>query len=630
MRRALLPFLLPLLVGASWEQEQQGHLRRADLTYSFSHAPARELATVYEADLGTSDFTGHNLAASASAVTTTHGGGLVLTTDTLCSLVALRLPELLPQRTDGSRGAWLPVWRYTASSSVAGQPHAECTTPVVSGARVAWVSKQRNQLHAVDVDGDTPTPAPWSPLALPPQYFAQDAWTDFLSLLLVNNSVWVPSHAADPPGVLHVDLRTGAWVWAASNTTSTSATGGAAGSCGPPRESNKNPDRQAAIFIMDGVKNPLEYLRSDGFHVWTSTVEWASGQRQQHPTIVDLTGSRHCALVVKPGGGSMQMAAVKTISGIHCYNWPQKEITLDNAFTVNATWVSSAALLSDSADNPFPFLFVASRASSSQGALTSWIITPETAVLRDGYHIPSGAPDVAPIVLKRAFCGAETACKRHGLLYSPRAAMLEVADAWALAEGPVSSLDLNHWKDRSQLRIVGPFMAATVGGSALVSARATSSDPSPPAGTKYRLYLYGISHAQFPLPVPLPISASPSSAAMPSQDASPSQQARPAPAADNSLSAGATAAAVIASLSALGAAAGAFVWRRQLSDRLGPAFRRAVNASGGGGGSWGESLAARREVSAAIGNARTADLLSTGSGFAHTPGRGAGGYGAVH
>ena len=289
--------------------------------------------------------TGHNLNAASSAVTI-ETRGLVLTTDVLCNLVALPMPELLPQRPNGTRGVWSPVWTYTGSASTAGQPDAECTTPVVDGSRVAWVSKQKHAVYAVDVTDAGAQPAPWSPLPLPTQFFAPGAWTSFLSLLMVNGSLWVPSHAADPPGALHVDLASGAMSWAPSNKTNTSTTGGAAGSCGAPHHVTKNPDAQSAIFVMDNVNTPLEYLRSDGFHQWTTTVKLSSGGRHEHPTQVDLGGARHCVLLIKPEGGSLHAMAATTISGIRCYNWPvggQKDLA--NTFTVNASWASALAML---------------------------------------------------------------------------------------------------------------------------------------------------------------------------------------------------------------------------------------------------------------------------------------------
>lgn len=335
MRHFVLALTLSL-ARSVWNSEQMGWRRSASVQYSLADGPPTEHATVYEAFLGNSGFEGHSLESSSSAVTTTHGGGLVLATDTLCNLLAFRMPEKLPQRPDGSRGTWEPVWSYTASASSPDLPDAECTTPVVSGARVAWVSKQQHRLYAVNVAGLQPAPLPGFPLDLPREFLAPGSWTTFLSLLVVNGSVWVPSHAAAPAGALRVDLATGSWVWAASNKTNASVTGGAAGSVGLPHSAVKNPDSAGAAFIMDNVNKPLEFLRSDGAHIWTSTVTFKVGARHQHPLLVALPGSRHCVLMLRDGGGGIFAAAVRTVSGIHCYSWPTSELELLNAFTVSA------------------------------------------------------------------------------------------------------------------------------------------------------------------------------------------------------------------------------------------------------------------------------------------------------
>jgi hypothetical protein len=102
----------------------------------------------------------------------------------------------------------------------------------------------------------------------------------------------------------------------------------------------------------------------------------------------------------------------------------------------------------------------------------------------------------------------------HAIIFPGPGGQLQAFDAWALSEGVQYSVNLRRWNDRDNLRIIGPYMAGTQGGSALVMARATGTQ-----GGAYGLYLYGVSHAQFSLPgVP---SASPSSSSTATATATP-------------------------------------------------------------------------------------------------------------
>jgi hypothetical protein len=183
----------------------------------------------------------------------------VIVSDDSCRIYGFPLPESLPQPTTAVRQSWSPLWVYSGSQSVSTAPQPECTAAVVTpGQHVLWVSKQKHALYGLNVaDPANPVPLAWSPLVLPTAHFRPGSFSTRLSLLLVNHTVWIPSHEHNPPGAMAVDiLNNGAMTWVEGTPTATYAS--ASGSCGGEVGTKTNPNGKSALFILDNATHSVE------------------------------------------------------------------------------------------------------------------------------------------------------------------------------------------------------------------------------------------------------------------------------------------------------------------------------------------------------------------------------------
>jgi len=489
-----------------WPMEGGTQQRSNTIRYYASQAPdSRNRATVFEYALGESDLEGHELSVHATPVTTSNR--LVVISDFACNVIALPLPEDLPQQPTPVRAAWAPAWTYSGAASDTGLPDPECSSAVADGTKVYFLSRQTRRVFGLETASGVPQPLPWSPAQLDAQAFPPYAARNVVTgLILRNFTLWIPSHQTTAPGVIALDVRDGSMAFVASNNSAAGLNATAAGgkrftgSVSVPAAAI-NPQDTSVVFGAAGFAgDPIEYFRSDGAGVaWKSSTFFKISNRTEHPNIVTVTSTtggsaQNCILIVDTArptlaGPGLVVDVVDTLTGRKCKQWPA--VTpgrVSNKFVAQAAWVSSGAYLRETADNPNPLVFFTTRNANGQGSLTSWVVTHNALVLRDG-HLYQGQPAAAPIVLRHAY-GIEY----HAILFPGPGGMLQAFDPWSLAEGDLHQVNLRRWNDRPDLRIVGPHMAATQGGSAILVARAAGS------AKKFKLFLYGVAHAQFGLP----------------------------------------------------------------------------------------------------------------------------------
>ena len=533
----LLAALAALLLAApaaaqtlpsNWNMEGGSAARYNSIRYVTGERPdARNRASVFELYLGDSDMVGHDLYAHATPVTTTNR--LVIISDVNCNVLALPLPEDLPQLLTPDRAVWAPLWIYTDAASDPAQPNRECTSAVADGSRVYWLSRQKRQVFGIETALGAPERLQWSPATLPLEYFSPDAFADHgTGLILRNYSLWIPSKKTAAPGFMSFDVRSGAQLWVQSNQSATlnssivapslKSFAGSVGAIVPAAQlARLDPDGTSIVAFVNGVeKDPLEFIRrGETGAAWQSPVGFHKSNRTEHPNTVIVTNllsraPQVCLLIIDADalGNGIIVDAVDITQGTKCKQWPNAGVNVLNQFVADIEWISSGSYLRETQDNPQPIIFFTSRLGNGRASLTSWIVTNAGFVLRDG-HMYNGQPACAPLMLRHAY-GNEY----HAIIFPGPGGQLQAFDAWALSEGVQYSVNLRRWNDRDNLRIIGPYMAGTQGGSALVMARATGTQ-----GGAYGLYLYGVSHAQFSLPgVP---SASPSSSSTPTATATP-------------------------------------------------------------------------------------------------------------
>jgi hypothetical protein len=532
MRPALLPLpplaLLALLLAAPaaraqpvlldhWPMEQGSSGRYGSIRYVNGQRPDnRNRASVFEYYLGDSDMAGHELYAHATPVTTANR--LVVVTDVVCNLLAFSLPEDLPQQLAPVRAAWAPLWTWSGAASDPAQPDPECSSAVADGSRVYFLSRQRSQVVAIETASGSPVPLAWSPAPLDPRYFGPGSFAAHgTGLILRNWTLWVPAHEGALPGVLSIDVRTGSQQWSASNVTAAGlnqtqiTTKSFAGSVSASNQDAAiNAEDTSAIFFVNGEDgtDPLEFFQRGivgGGPTWRSSTHFQNSSRIEHPNLAVVTNvlgrvPTNCVLLVDtnpnpaPNSWGIKVDAIDHARGQKCKQWPNNGWQLSNSFVAQAEWISTGAYLRETGDNPNPLIFFTTRLPNTRASLSSWIITNSGLVLRDG-HLYTGAPTCAPVMLRHAY-GQEY----HAIIFPGPGGQLQSFDAWAISEGPQYSINLRRWNDRDQLRILGPYMAATQGGSALFITRTTGRGAAA-GGKNFSLYVYGVSHAQFQLPV---------------------------------------------------------------------------------------------------------------------------------
>jgi len=520
LRVALLA-LLALLARAqpnlppNWPMEQGGAQRYGSIRFVGNQAPDdRSRASVFEYYLGDSDMAGHDLYAHATPVTTTNR--LVIISDVLCNLLAFPLPEDLPQQLAPVRAAWSPLWSWAGAASDPAKPDAECSSAVADGTRVYFLSRQRQQVFALETASGAAVPLAWSPAQLDARYFGPGSFAQHgTGLILRNYSLWIPAHESALPGVLSIDVRTGSQLWVGSNVTAAGLntsqvrTKSFAGSVAAAADRTINPEDTSALFIVNGEDgtDPLEYFQrgiAGAGPAWVSSTHLQNSSRIEHPNLAVVANAlgrtpSNCVILVdvnpNPTANSWALIvdAVDLARGNKCKQWPVNGQQLSNSFVGRAEWISSGAYLRETQDSPNPLIFFTARKSNGQASLTSWVITHNALVLRDG-HLYQGAPTCAPILLRHAY-GNEY----HAVIFPGPGGQLQSFDAWAIREGPMHSINLRRWGDRDQLRILGPYMAATQGGSALFITRTTGRGAAG-GGKNYSLYVYGVSGAQWGMP----------------------------------------------------------------------------------------------------------------------------------
>ena len=215
-RRAALAALLLAAPAAAqtlpnnWGMEGGSAARYNSIRYVQNQRPdARNRASVFELYLGDSDMVGHDLYAHATPVTTTNR--LVIISDVNCNVLALPLPEDLPQQLTPDRAVWAPLWTYTDAASDPALPNRECTSAVADGSRVYWLSRQKRQVFGIETALGAPERLQWSPATLPLDYFSPDAFADHgTGLILRNYSLWIPTKKTAAPGFMSFDVRSGA------------------------------------------------------------------------------------------------------------------------------------------------------------------------------------------------------------------------------------------------------------------------------------------------------------------------------------------------------------------------------------------------------------------------------------